>query len=356
MRIVVNYPAFLLRDNNPIINFHGYNAAFVLKYADAIYVQNDDKAELFRQKIEKLELDRKVQIIQNVELLDPNSDVVVGFKIGSSGTADLENFNGLKIFHTLDYYLDTTKQNECLLQMKADYCIGHSQLDKVSPFFAKYYPEYVGKVISLPFGYSTRFVNYNSFCDRKKKAVGLGSINLVKDAMCTDEQTKECVEFFAGRTYTHETRKHIQDYAEDYADCIDALFPTPKMQKDFSYDAVEMLNGYKMFVNDAGMSHFPPARTYEGIACGCVMVAEKDDIYHELGFIPDVNYISFEKNNYKQMIEKIRYYIQHEEQLEEMQRKSLMLAKNYSHEKVADMLYKKIKKIYGMKKVNVSAD
>lgn len=346
MRIAINYPAFLLGKGDPVFSFHGYNRAFVKKYADAIYVQNYEKAMQFRNVVKEPGFRKEIEIIRSVEHLNEGYDVLIGFHVGLSGTADLEFFKGLKIFHTLDYYLDTTKQCESLKNIKADYVIGHSQLDEYSDFFQKYYDDYVGRVISLPFGYGDRFINEITFLKRKNKAVGLGSINMVKDAMCTEEQTKECVDFFKGRVYTHETRKYIQDNADALTDCIDALFPSPDKQKDFSYDAVKMLNSYRMFVNDAGMSNFPPARTYEGIACGCVMVAEKNPIYDELGFIPDVNYVSFEKGNYQEMVDKIRYYMIHEEQLIDIQEKSLILSKKYSHEKVADILYKKVEQIY----------
>lgn len=62
--------------------------------------------------------------------------------------------------------------------------------------------------------------------------------------------------------------------------------------RDNSYDAVERMNEYKMFINDEGENNFPQARTYEGIACGCVMVAADSPIYYDWGFVPEVNYIS----------------------------------------------------------------
>lgn len=344
MKIVINYPDFMLQDINLVFNWHGYSRTFVMKYADAIYVQNLDKAGLFKEKFK--ELGKKVEIISKVEELDENEDVLVGFRIGFSGTADLEQFNGIKIFHTMDYYLNAKKQYELLKELKADYVIGHCQLDKYSHFFGTYYPNYVGKVISLPFGYGSRFKSVVPFEKRINKAVGLGSINKVNDAMLKEEEVRECLEFFKNRQYQHEGRKYIQDNSVEFQDCVDAFFPTPERQKDFTYDAVEKLNSYKMFFNDAGMSNFPPARTYEGIACGCVMVAEENDIYGELGFEANINYIAFTKGDFQDMAEKIRYYMKHEEELVKMHVKSLELAKRYTHEKVAEHLYKEFKKVF----------
>lgn len=277
MRIAVNNPSVLLQED-PTRLFHGYSIPFLLRYADYIYVHTRERGELFARRLKAFGIERKIGIINSIEELSNCADVLVSFGCSKSGTFQLELFPGLKFCHVTDYYMWTEKKYKFLLDIKADYIISHNQCDIRSEFFKQYYPNYIGKVINLPFGYAPRYKNIVPFNGRINKAVGLGAINMVKDAMASEDDTKEAVEFFKGWEYTHLTRKYIQDHQVELMDCIDAMFPTPEQQKDFSYDAVERLNSYRMFINDAGMSNFPPARTFEGIACGCVMVAADNPI------------------------------------------------------------------------------
>lgn len=329
---------------NPV-SWHGYAVDFALKYADYVFVRNPFKKLLIKNTVKGLCPSRKIKVKSSLFFLNKNKYVIVGFGAVRNPTFSLKMYSGIKIFHLLDYYLDVPKIQKFLRKSKIDYVIGHCQMDEECTFFRKYYKEYIGKVIDLPFGYAERFKYIRPFKDRINKAVGLGSINKMKDALLSESQTKEMVEFFPLREYQHEVRKYLQDNQQIVKDCIDALFPSPDKQKDFSYDAVEMLNKYQMFVNDAGFSNFPPARTYEGIACGCVMVAPNNNIYSKLGFINDYNYIGYQEGNYSDMIKKIRYYIVHQAELEKLQINSLKLAEKYSHEKVADRLYQSIQKI-----------
>lgn len=341
-KIIAYNPISLLMDP---VNWHGYALEFIIKYADYIYVHNPLRAHTIRKRLKELKPAGKARVICSLVTVNRKNNIIVGFGVGGRPPVGLKLFRGIKIFHLTDYYIDVPEKHNFLKVAKVDYVIGHCQMDLESVFFKEYYPEYIGKVINLPFGYADRFKNIVPFEDRIKKAVGLGSINRMRDALLTKEQTKEMVSFFPNREFQHEVRKFLQDHQKEFEDCVDAIFPSPEKQKDFSYDAVEMLNRYQMFVNDAGFSNFPPARTYEGIACGCVMVAPISSIYSTLGFRNNINYIGYKENNYTDMIEKIRYYIIHQDELLKIQAKSLVLAEKFTHKNVAEMLYQSIRAI-----------
>lgn len=319
--------------------FHGYSIEFIDKYATCIYVKEIKQGLRYRRQLWRVGIRRYIPIVHSLKIINKFCSSLVGFVVPEIDDNELDNFTGKKYFHLMDYYLFVTRNQYFLEKYRINYVIGHTQMDKYCDFFKLFYNEYIGKTISLPFGYAKRFSYYNPFKERKNIAIGLGSINPINDPMLAENVKKQFVEYFKDYEYMHPLRRYIQTHESEFSDVIEARFPNPEKQKDFSYDAVSVLNEYKMFINDAGVSNFPPARTFEGIACGCVMVAEDNEIYTDLGFIPDVNYISFEKENYHQMHDKIKYYMEHTEKLNDIQEKSLELSKKYSHAKVAKLLY-----------------
>ncbi len=346
MKVVVYKPDFLIWESlSPTHRFHGYMSAFVELYADYIFAPGIRQAYRYQKALAKLGIRKKLKYIYRMEALNARTDVLVGFSIPYQEGEFLKAYRGLKVFHTTDYYMHPRETQAYLSSVDADAVIGHCQLDAHCAFFRQMYPEFIGKTISLPFGYAERFAVTKDFDDRINKAVGLGSINPVRDPMVSDSDTKDFVAYFKGEAYQHPLRYYLRENRECYTDCIDALFPGGTQQKDFSYDAVQMLNSYRMFINDEGLSNFPPARTFEGIACGCVMVASDNPIYTDLGFIPGVNYIAFSKGDYEDLGRKLRYYIAHPEELRAIQEASVKLAEHFTHQEVARMLYQKLESL-----------
>jgi hypothetical protein len=322
--------------------FHGYAVAFINNYATCIYAKGLKRRLKYRKSLWQLGVKRYIPFVNSLEKANKTCSSLVGFVVPAKEDHELQSFHGTTFFHLMDYYLFVTRNMNFLKKYKIDYVIGHTQMDKNCAFFNEFYPSYQGKVVSLPFGYAKRFCCTKAFEERKNIAIGLGSINPVDDPQLAQEAKEQFVKYFSNQDFMHPLRRYLQMHEKEYADVVEARFPDAKKQKDFSYDAVQVLNDYRMFINDAGLSHFPPARTFEGIACGCVMIAEDDVIYKELGFEPDVNYIAFEKGNYQQMHDKIKYYIENEKKLKKIQEKSVELAKKYAHEGVSKMLMNEI--------------
>lgn len=337
MKIIIYEPSVLFWGK--ATGFHGYVISFIKLYADSIYIKDYSfKRNIkYRLRLWQLGIRRPVKILSKLPVAEES--VVIGFNIPASDDSELVKFKGKKYFHLMDYYIDVKRNLQFLKQHNVDYVIGHTKMDKYCPFFYDYYDTYIGKTIGLPFGYQGRFTCNVNFADRINKAVGLGSINPINDPLLKDTAKQELVDYFRDVEFMHPVRRYVQLHEEEFADTIDARFPSPEKQKDFSYDAVAMLNKYRMFINDAGISNFPPARTFEGIACGCVMVAEDSDIYKELGFVPDINYIAYAKGDYEQMKSKIAYYQLHYDKLFAMHVKSLELAQQFPHDKIAEKLY-----------------
>ena len=171
----------------------------------------------------------------------------------------------------------------------------------------------------------------------------MGSVNPVDDPLCPPGVLDEYKAYYKAESFTHKLRREIVQNRDKWKNEIDAeLLPSYPDTKNIDYDPVEVMGHYTMFINDAGIMNFPPARTYEGIAAGCVMVAEELPIWKELGFQDGYNAVLFQAGNYEQMIGKIQYYMQNGELLNKMQKNARRLLPEYSHECIADKLFKDI--------------
>lgn len=340
LRIAVQNPVFLFRDQER--SYTGYDFVFFRKYASIAYrctapVDCAEKEAVLSGK----------KTLFCAEDLEREADVLVCFN-GEPylfGNEPERNFHGLKVYHTMDFVFRAEHSSQLYRSAGVDYLMGYCRHDIHSGFFRKYFADYSGKIIPVPFGYGKRFLAAGCipFKDRKNKAVALGSVNPVDDPLCPPGVLDEYKAYYRTEEFTHKLRREIVRNRDKWKKEIDAeLLPSYPDTKNIAYDPVAVMGNYTMFINDAGIMNFPPARTYEGIAAGCVMVAEDMPIWEELGFRDGYNAVLFQAGDYGQMIKKIQYYMQNEEQLEKIQKSARMLLQRYSHECIADTLFKEI--------------
>lgn len=344
MKIAVQNPSCLFESQER--NFNGYNFEFIRQYCDIIFVTGIRTSIRYRKKLKELGWKKKVCL--SVRSLNRQADVLVCF----NGRSYLpfcrppKGYRGLKIYHTMDYSDNIRASSQALQEEGVQYLMGYCRHDRYSPFFQRFFSAYRDRVIPVPFGYGARFVNRVPFENRINKCIALGSVNPVNDPLMESSSLADYVAFYSEYEYSHPIRKAIVDHLEQWSDCFDSRLPVFPETKNNAYNAVEELNRYTMFINDESIDNFPPARTYEGIACGCVMVCTDSPIYADLGFRDGVNCIMFRKGDYSDMIQKIRHYMQAPSELEEIQRQSLILAESYSHSLVAKRLYSEIEKLW----------
>lgn len=346
-KIVVQNPTYIF--DNQERNFNGYNFKFLELYSDGILLYRRPwKYFQYKKKLRELGWNKKIYLSARAALSHSDALVCFNGRAYLSQNKPPRQYKKKKFFHTMDFSDNILKSSKAL--KNADYLMGYCNHDVYSPFFRKYFSAFTGKVIRVPFGYGARFFCKAKVSERINKCIALGSVNPVADPLMATDALLEYKKFYSMHEYSHEVRRAIQQNCDQWQSSIESKLPVYPETKNNAYDAVEELNKYTMFINDASIDEFPPARTYEGIACGCIMVAEDLGIYKELGFEDGKNCVLFEKGNYDMMIEKINYYIQHIEKLENMQRESLKLAKNFSHDKVAKKIYQDIaNRINGIK-------
>lgn len=340
-RIIVQNPRFIFDDQSR--NFNGYNYKFVEKYCDGILLYARPwKYFKYRRKLKELGWNKKIYL--KIGQANRHSDALVCFNGRPYLKANKPSAKYIrkKFFHVMDFAEKVEEINKALERGNVDYLLGYCAHDRYSAFFRRYFGNYMQKVISVPFGYADRFENKEKISKRINKCVALGSLNPIVDPLIKTDNLQAFKNYYSDHEYSHEVRKKISENAGFWKDCIDSMLPVYPTTKNNTYDAVEVLNKYSMFINDASVDEFPPARTYEGIACGCVMVAEQLETFKDMGFVDGINCIMFPKGDYDEMVRKIRYYMEHLEELSVIQSKSLELASSFSHKKIADRLYQEI--------------
>jgi spore maturation protein CgeB len=169
-------------------------------------------------------------------------------------------------------------------------------------------------------------------------------VNPVNDPEVKDKKSiEEFIEFYSEKKWTHEWRRMLSENETELAHIMDSCLPKFPRTKNWEYNAVEKLNHYVMFANDEGLMNFPPARTYEGVVSGCVMISSDHPSYTDLGFINGVNCIMHKKNDINDFENKVNQYLSDIELLNKISLNGIKLMEdNYSHEKLAAKLYKDI--------------
>ncbi len=347
MKIAIHNPKFIFQDQTK--NFNGYNFEFLKNHTDIIYLSKPWHIFKYTTRLKELGVDSgKFEILFSIATLNKKADVLLSFN-GMPYVKHFtppKKFTGLKIWHTMDYVFKSTESKKILVENGVDYVMGYTRHDLYCPFFQKHYADYEDKVIAVPFGYGKRFKSNKTLKERNKKCIALGSINPVNDPLCQPSILDDYVAFYKDEIWTHKFRRVLAENVESLKEIMDSKLPSLDKTKNPDYNPVAELNNYQFFVNDEGLMNFPPARTYEGIACGSIMIASKNKIYEDLGFVDGENYIAFEKNDLESFRSKMLEAMNGKYDLEYIQKKSLELAQKYAHKNIANDLYNDIKGIY----------
>jgi hypothetical protein len=350
MRIAVHNPRFF---TDPVGNYNGYNLAFVRQYKPLIFLSGLTRGRLFRirRQMQACGLNPDdYTFLLTESALRRHSDVLINFNglPYVRGNGPVRRFPGLKIWHAFEYVFNANESYALLKAGGVDAVMGYADHGRYCPFFQAHYPEYVGRVIPVPFGFGERFVNTTPFSDRLAKVVALGAVNPVKDPLAHRFGDLSAYEaFYHNQIWTHAWRHLLREHKESLPDLMDCFLPTPPATKSFNYDAVAMLNRYQLFANDEGLMNFPPARTYEGVAAGAVLVCSDHPVYSDLGFVDGVNCLRHPRHDIYGFRARVTAALADPAQLGRIAATgTAMVRSRFSHAAVAEKLHADIAALY----------
>jgi glycosyltransferase involved in cell wall biosynthesis len=198
--------------------------------------------------------------------------------------------------------------------------------------------------VAVPFGFGPRFTNSVPWPERCRKVVAIGAINpLDPDRLPDPGIIREYLEFYREFPYSQMWRHTLSNHESELDDLLASYLPKAPQISRPGDDPVELLNRFAMYANDESICGFPPARTYEGAACGAVMVSSPHECFRELGFEDGQNCIMHRPMDVESFREKVRHYLARPAELEAIaQRGCEMVRSRYTHEQVARRLHSDI--------------
>lgn len=264
------------------------------------------------------------------------------------GNAPVKNFQGLKIYHAFEYVFDAEQAAALFVNAGVDFLLGYADHGRYCPFFQKIYAPFVDKVIPVAFGFSERFQATTPFAERVQKVVALGAVNPVNDPLAARfGDLSTYIQFYQDVKWTHQWRRLLFEQQEALHDIMDSYLPAYPQTKNMQYDAVAMLNRYALFANDEGLMNFPPARTFEGMACGAILVCSDHPIYAELGLRHGENCLMHPRHDVGAFRNTVSHALSDAGKVLELQQRSLAFAHaHFTHEKIAEKLYGDITQRY----------
>lgn len=313
------------------------------------------KIEVFFRLLMKRINPLRVQIIDKVKQLRKD-DIFLSFSLTTldtdyHGIDAISDQNFIKIFHFTHYNQNTSLIAKNFERLKWDFIIAENNLKK-SDYFNNFFKYFSKEVYTLPFTYGKRYNNTKPFDKRRNMCLSVGAIINIKDYKgLFDDFT-----YFYHTDTIQPLRKEIlndMDKITDYIETANANFKTDKSSiwgkikkiifwykhTYFKFDMVEKFNQYKMFVCGEELGDLPGIWFVEWMACGSAYIGKIHTMYTDLGLVPWVHYIWY-NGTLKDVIEKIKYYQEHEEELEKIAKNGYEFVKNrLSWEVVAENFY-----------------
>lgn len=265
------------------------------------------------------------------------------------------SFGGMKVHHVMDFSFRAREAAQLLRSAKTDYLLGYASHDRWCGFFREQFPEYAGKTIPLPFGYSPRFQAITPWDERVAKVAAMGAVNEVKDPASPSDTIVDYAKHFQDTLWAHPMRAAIREQIEELSGIVSNFMAVPPELRNISYDSVAELNRHQFFVNDDSIMHYPPARTYEGTACGAVMVCSDHPVYEQFGWKSGVNCITHRFGDLGAFRAAVEDAIASPERVAGIQKASLENARRFTHSLVADGLHRQLQLLWEGK-ADVAAD
>ncbi len=237
--------------------------------------------------------------------------------IDSEKTVNFLNLIEGKIILNVNHYPYNIEAGvRALSKLKFHYFWAESDFMKNSEFFNKYFCDFKKKFVVTPFVVRDNFFKKTNFSARFHKAVAVGTVSL-------DMSNDVTFYKFFGHGVLQPLRKKIYEESkkfpikaiDSYVSDINeggelrAVRGAPSFfasvqnwfhnvfragqRKYHSLGMCELFNSYKIHVVGEEIVGLPGIGFAEGMACGSVFVGLDDEMYTDLGMIPNVHYISY---------------------------------------------------------------
>ncbi len=275
------------------------------------------------RKINNIPKHAKIQFIEEIELQPNTNNIIFAFQYSNTRYAQelkhyLEKFSKT-IFHLSHYYINPKNvSNELSSIHNIEFC-GDVDVTK-STFFQKYFPWYNKSFYLTPFSIADRFQKKQDISNRSDKVITTGTfhnIELFPESLYLKKDIGVNT-FHYNRRGFYENKEtmfanSITCYNSPWLDSnkkwyqkIISLTGKGAQKSYFTFDIVEEYNKHKFALIGEEICGFPGIGTFEAMACGCVVLANKNTF--EGLHIPDNCYINIENKQLEEAINEAKKY------------------------------------------------
>jgi hypothetical protein len=274
--------------------------------------------------------------------LDFNEKTILGSRLDPMPWS----FSGLKLLHLMDYCYSPRQDDELIRKLGVDYVFGYARHDLHCGFFRKMHPSLEGRVVPLPFGYRARFRETIPFAQKENRCSVMGAVVAMEAPSASKPELFDYFSYFEGHRCAHEMRWRVGGDGGNLQEWIASFLPRPPATVNWGYDSALELNRHRFFLNDDSIMHFPPARTYEGLACGSIMLAAREPVYRDFAFRENVNCLMFEPGNLPDMLRVLKEAAGDIEGSRAIHHRARLFSTRFSHSQVGISLYRQIELLW----------
>lgn len=323
----------------------------------------------------------KYKIIRNIDNLKKN-DVLISFLYrnftSQSGSFisprkiiinDFARCQAFKVIHLTHYMYNVGLGAKNAKEANINLFVAENNLKKNSHFYNHYFGWYNDDVYVLPFVPKDRYKKLTNFASRKNKAIATGTLT-------HPMRDNDFINYFKHhkvhpmRYEIYEKRKQISEYVDSYISEMmegkkwienpsNNLFKyiyeviyslsSGKQKKYFSFDIVQKMNEYKMFIVPEEVNDLPGISFVEGMACGSAYIGLKNAMYEDLGMKDKIHYIGYD-GTLEDLIKKIGYYQSNNSELEVIAANGYELTRNiFNKSIVAKNFFSELEKILNIR-------
>jgi hypothetical protein len=257
------------------------------------------------KKINGIEAEFSHAYIDDKMVIAPNDEVFLfqlsNEKYIASLLPILEKFKNTFV-HLSHFYLDPKRISATFSKLQNVMFCGDSDISNHS-FFKKYFPWYNNKFILSPFYIADRFTIIKPWADRQHKIMSAGTFHDIEEYPNSMYlKTEIGVDaFHYNRKNIFEAKENLQQivtchnsaWKQNDAPWYKKWWNAQKVsQKEyFKMDIVAEYNNHQYALIGEEICGFPGIGTFEAMACGCAVLANKDSL---VGVIDDATlYIDF---------------------------------------------------------------
>lgn len=307
---------------------------------------------------------KKVTLLKSYKEINKD-DIVIYYNLLTDNFIGAENINAFKVLSFLHFHGradDADRIKAAGIQL----IFNEVDLSKTCDLFKKYYPIDLPCII-IPFIPESRFKPLTPFNKRKNKAFSVGTI--------TYKIHNEFIDVY-GDPCDQPIRKAVKDNPEFFSDTADSYssdyneddivkvvkkgensivtlykkvynrLHNGRQKKYFSFNMVEKFNEYKMHIVGEEILGIPGIGFVEGMACGSAYIGIDSPMYHDLGLIPGIHYITYD-GTMEGLRSTIKFWqrAENQEQLAKIANTGCQFVhEHFSGKIVADKLMSEIKK------------